>query len=71
MLKQSTIHFLEAFAQLSDEEQFKLIGPLGGDSLFEAMIDSMMDNLEYFAEQGKFEDVTSQEQAAEALRKIM
>ena len=70
-LKPSTLLMLEAFAELPTTEQLQLIEALRGDHLFDAMIDRMMDNLEELSEEGEFEEITTQEEALEALRSMM
>jgi hypothetical protein len=70
-LKPSTLLMLEAFAELPTTDQLGLIDALRGDMLFEAMIDQMMNNLQDYSEEGEFDDVTTPEEAHEALLKMM
>ena len=60
----------EAFAALPLDEQMELLFELGGDKLFDAMIDKMMDNLDDMVAEGQFADVTTMEEATEALRNL-
>lgn len=60
----------EAFASLPLDEQMELLFELGGDKLFDAMIDTMMDNLDQMVAEGQFYSVTTMEEATEALRNL-
>lgn len=60
----------EAFAALPLDEQMDLVFELGGDKLFDAMIDRMMDSLDEMVDEGQFADVTTIEEATEALRRL-